>query len=317
MKIAISAVAPDLFKIESEKNSQKVEDKKLYENCFEDVEDEWFAPYVCYAKEKGWVTGYPDGTFKPSNNVKFGEAFAILGRIFELKVEAFDFQEWYYPYQRYFDLFDLVGNIEQSMDFQVNRGEISNLVYQVQKHLKNSSEEDIEELIAEQKQIEEFRVSVFHLVNNARIERGKQPLIDSVQLEKTAQMHAEDMVKRDFFAHVNPDGFDVMTRVKTYKYDQRDLGENIAFGQITPADVMEGCLNSLPHRKNLLKSNFTEMGVGIIEIKGEDEDGYSWVQVFGKPCEERDNMVGCTTRSDYQKRNADKDDPWESPYTWY
>lgn len=192
------------------------------------------------------------------------------------------------------------------------------MVYQVQKHLENSSEEDIEELITEQKKIEEFRVSVFHLVNNARIESGKQPLIYSVQLEKTAQMHAEDMVKRDFFAHVNPDGFDVMIRVKTYKYDQRDVGENIALGQITPADVMEGWLNSLPHRENLLKSNFTEMGVGIIEVKGgEEEDGYSWVQVFGKPCEERDNMVGCTTRSDYQERNADKDDPWESPYTWY
>lgn len=71
MKIAIGAIAPDLFEIKSEKNSKKTEDENLYENCFEDVEDEWFAPYVCYAKEKGWVTGYPDGTFKPENNVKF------------------------------------------------------------------------------------------------------------------------------------------------------------------------------------------------------------------------------------------------------
>jgi len=49
-----------------------------YSNCFPDVKTEWFAPFVCYAKEKGWIAGYPDGTFKPTQNVNRAEALKML-----------------------------------------------------------------------------------------------------------------------------------------------------------------------------------------------------------------------------------------------
>lgn len=49
-----------------------------YSNCFPDVKTEWFAPFVCYAKEKGWIQGYPDGTFKPTQNVNRAEALKML-----------------------------------------------------------------------------------------------------------------------------------------------------------------------------------------------------------------------------------------------
>lgn len=35
-------------------------DPNTYKNCFPDVGEEWFAVYVCYAKEQGWVQGYSD-----------------------------------------------------------------------------------------------------------------------------------------------------------------------------------------------------------------------------------------------------------------
>ena len=49
-----------------------------YSNCFPDVTNEWFAPFVCYAKENGWVGGYPDGSFKPSKVVNKVEAIKML-----------------------------------------------------------------------------------------------------------------------------------------------------------------------------------------------------------------------------------------------
>ncbi|MFA6523168.1 MAG: S-layer homology domain-containing protein [Candidatus Peribacteraceae bacterium] len=49
-----------------------------YNNCFSDVTTEWFAPYVCYAKEQGWVSGYSDGTFRPSNPVNTAEAIKMI-----------------------------------------------------------------------------------------------------------------------------------------------------------------------------------------------------------------------------------------------
>lgn len=49
-----------------------------YEDCFNDVSDQWFAPHVCYAEKQGWVTGYEDGNFKPSQNVNRAEALKII-----------------------------------------------------------------------------------------------------------------------------------------------------------------------------------------------------------------------------------------------
>jgi|GEM_PF-6960245 hypothetical protein len=49
-----------------------------YNNCFSDVTTEWFAPYVCYAKEQGWVAGYSDGTFRPSNPVNTAESIKMI-----------------------------------------------------------------------------------------------------------------------------------------------------------------------------------------------------------------------------------------------
>lgn len=49
-----------------------------YSDCFPDVQKEWFAPFVCYAKEQGWVSGYPDGTFRPSNTVNTVEAIKMI-----------------------------------------------------------------------------------------------------------------------------------------------------------------------------------------------------------------------------------------------
>ena len=53
-------------------------DTSKYKNCFPDVSTEWFAPYICYAKEQGWIQGYPDGTFKPTQNVNKAEALKML-----------------------------------------------------------------------------------------------------------------------------------------------------------------------------------------------------------------------------------------------
>jgi hypothetical protein len=49
-----------------------------YKNCFPDVKEEWFAPFICYAKQYGWVSGYPDGTFQPAKTVNKVEAIKML-----------------------------------------------------------------------------------------------------------------------------------------------------------------------------------------------------------------------------------------------
>ena len=40
-----------------------------FKDCFLDVSDEWFAPYICYAKDQEWIEGYSDGNFYPANEI--------------------------------------------------------------------------------------------------------------------------------------------------------------------------------------------------------------------------------------------------------
>ncbi len=53
-------------------------DAAVYKNCFSDVKTAWYARYVCYAKSKGWISGYSDGTFRPANTVNKVEALKML-----------------------------------------------------------------------------------------------------------------------------------------------------------------------------------------------------------------------------------------------
>ncbi len=76
-----------------------------YLNCFPDVREEWFAVSACYAKKQGWISGYPDGTFRPSQSVTKAEAVKMLVNIEgitpSMQQSPFDdVQEgdWYAPY---------------------------------------------------------------------------------------------------------------------------------------------------------------------------------------------------------------------------
>lgn len=61
--------------------------KKVKSNtqAFNDVKGHWAAQAISAAKENGWTSGYPDGSFKPQNHLTRAEAVAMSNRIFELK----------------------------------------------------------------------------------------------------------------------------------------------------------------------------------------------------------------------------------------
>ena len=59
--------------------SEKVSVEGFAQSCFKDVQKEaWYAPYICYAKNAGWVGGYPDNTFKPGSTISLAEIVKIL-----------------------------------------------------------------------------------------------------------------------------------------------------------------------------------------------------------------------------------------------
>ena len=70
-------------------------------NCFPDVTNEWFAPYVCTAKDYGIVGGNDDGTFKPGNEVNYAEALKIVLEAYFTEFPNITYEFWYSKYVEY------------------------------------------------------------------------------------------------------------------------------------------------------------------------------------------------------------------------
>ncbi|MFA6024528.1 MAG: S-layer homology domain-containing protein [Candidatus Gracilibacteria bacterium] len=61
-------------------------DPSTNKNCFPDVREDWYAKYVCYAKNQGWIQGYSDGSFKPADPVNKVEALKMLFEVYEVEL---------------------------------------------------------------------------------------------------------------------------------------------------------------------------------------------------------------------------------------
>jgi polyhydroxybutyrate depolymerase len=73
-------------------------------DCFADVkEDAWYAPYICAAKRREIIQGYPDGTFRPEQAVNFAEAMKMLLLAYDQEIPARSGNKWYEVYTDEFD----------------------------------------------------------------------------------------------------------------------------------------------------------------------------------------------------------------------
>ncbi|KAF3463768.1 CAP domain-containing protein [Streptomyces sp. Tu 3180] len=119
---------------------------------------------------------------------------------------------------------------------------------------------------------------VVGLTNRERTRAGLPPLSRDPLLAAAAQAHSADMVARDFYSHTAPDGSRPWDRAAAAGSARRTIGENIACGQRSPAEVVRGWMNSPGHRANILKPDFTHIGVGLA---GGGRAGTYWTQLFG------------------------------------
>jgi uncharacterized protein YkwD/stress response protein SCP2 len=119
---------------------------------------------------------------------------------------------------------------------------------------------------------------VVDLTNRERARAGLPPLAGDPLLTRAAQAHSADMVARSFYSHTSPEGSKPWDRAAAAGCTRRSIGENIACGQRSPAEVVEGWMNSPGHRANILKPDFTHIGVGFA---GGGPAGTYWTQLFG------------------------------------
>ncbi|MEU1630162.1 sigma-70 family RNA polymerase sigma factor [Streptomyces sp. NPDC020096] len=118
---------------------------------------------------------------------------------------------------------------------------------------------------------------VLNLLNSARGQHGCAPLRKNTALQTAAQRQSDDMSARHFFDHTNPDGAGPGDRITAAGYQWSAYAENIAYGQQSPAQVMDEWMNSPGHRANILNCSLQEVGIGVNYGPG----GPWWTQDFG------------------------------------
>ncbi|WP_342414618.1 CAP domain-containing protein [Paenibacillus sp. FSL R10-2782] len=118
----------------------------------------------------------------------------------------------------------------------------------------------------------QFAAEVVKLVNNERSKNGLKPLTSDAKLTEVALAKAKDMSTNNYFSHTSPTYGSPFDMMKKFGVSYTYAGENIAMGQQTPQEVMKAWMNSQGHRENILKAEYTQIGVAYY-------NGY-WVQEF-------------------------------------
>lgn len=100
--------------------------------CFSDVNPrEWYAPYVCTAKLRTVVKGYPDGSFRPADPVNMAEAIKMAMGVYGMRVEEAKGTAWYTTYTKELDEKGILSSQSFIAWEPVNRERAADLIWRL------------------------------------------------------------------------------------------------------------------------------------------------------------------------------------------
>ena len=112
-------------------------------------------------------------------------------------------------------------------------------------------------------------------MNKERSKAGLNALSIDENIETAAMVRSKEIEKS--FSHTRPNGSSFSTALSENGVKFMGAGENIAWGQRSPEEVMNGWMNSSGHRANILNSSFKKIGVVYyVEANGRTY----WTQLF-------------------------------------
>lgn len=115
----------------------------------------------------------------------------------------------------------------------------------------------------------EMEREMLDALNRERAQYGLEALALDPTVSAVARAHAQDMVERDYWNHVSPEGTTYRDRLHARELDPRRYGENWYRGQIPEDELVERALawfmDDPPHRDNILHAHYEHVGIGIVE----------------------------------------------------
>ncbi|HJX59050.1 MAG TPA: CAP domain-containing protein [Patescibacteria group bacterium] len=122
---------------------------------------------------------------------------------------------------------------------------------------------------------------IIRLTNEKRVQNGLAPLSLNSTLSQAAQAKGADMLNKDYWAHVAPDGTQPWKFFTDFGYRYRYAGENLARDFTNPASAVDAWMASPSHKENLLSPKYKEIGVAVIEGDLAGVDTTLVIQFFG------------------------------------
>ena len=111
----------------------------------------------------------------------------------------------------------------------------------------------------------------------------------SRELSSAARRHSHAMVRGKFFSHDSADGGSFVDRIRSSGYlagaSGWFVGENIAYGsgsRSSPRSIGTAWMNSPPHRANILRDSFREIGIGVASGTPVGAGGATYTTDFGR-----------------------------------
>lgn len=124
---------------------------------------------------------------------------------------------------------------------------------------------------------------VIDQTNTERQDLRELPLKRNALLDKAAELKAEDMAKKHYFAHNSPEGVTPWHWFDEVAYQYSHAGENLAIHFTDSSAVVAAWMASPAHRANIVNGSYTEIGVGTAEGEYEGFKTVFVVQLFGTP----------------------------------
>ena len=123
---------------------------------------------------------------------------------------------------------------------------------------------------------------LLYYTNKARVENSEPELKFNAILSSAAYEKAEDMFRKDYWAHISPTGKEPWDFIVDNNYEYIYAGENLARDFNNSSSVVQAWLKSPSHRDNLLSSNYEDIGFAVVNGVLDGYETTLVVQMFGK-----------------------------------
>jgi hypothetical protein len=121
----------------------------LTELKFKDIDkNSWYAPYLRSAVSNGLIGGYPDGTFRPADQISFVEAAKILAIAKKFPLVSQGDDQWYAPYVKALDAEKAIPETVNTFAKKISRGEMADIIWTISSDYVMARNQSYEQLWA-------------------------------------------------------------------------------------------------------------------------------------------------------------------------